>query len=31
MARERDALVGEEMQAYNQLYRDLGLPALILD
>ena len=31
MARERDALVGDEMQAYNQLYRDLGLPALILD
>ena len=31
MARERDALVEDEMEAYNQLYRELGLPALILE
>ncbi|WP_317042262.1 VPS10 domain-containing protein [Robiginitalea sediminis] len=31
LARERDALVNEGMQAYNQTYRELGLPALIMD
>ncbi len=27
---ERDAIVNTEMQAYNKMYQDLGLPALIL-
>ena len=30
LAKERDAIVGEGMAEYNALYRDLGLPALIL-
>ncbi|WP_445386098.1 VPS10 domain-containing protein [Robiginitalea sp. IMCC44478] len=29
-ARERDAIVNEGMQAYNTLYQELGLPALII-
>lgn len=28
---ERDAIVGDGMDAYNRLYRELGLPALIMD
>jgi len=28
---ERDAIIGSEMKAYNNLYRSLNLPALILD
>lgn len=31
LAKERDAIVNEEMQGYNQLYRELDLPALIMD
>ena len=31
LAGERDAIVNEEMQGYNQLYRELGLPALIME
>ncbi len=27
---ERKAIVGQEMGAYNQLYKDLGLPAIIM-
>ena len=30
LAVERDAIVGEGMAAYNALYRELDLPALIL-
>lgn len=28
---ERDAIINTEMDAYNQLYKSLGLPALIID
>ncbi len=31
LAKERDAIVNEEMQGFNQLYRELDLPALIMD
>ncbi len=31
LARERDAIVNGEMQGYNQLYRELDLPALIME
>ena len=30
-AKERDQLVSEEFEAYNKLYRELNLPALILE
>lgn len=31
LSKERDAIVNDEMQAYNQLYRALDLPALIME
>ncbi|EAR16267.1 VPS10 domain-containing protein [Robiginitalea biformata] len=31
LARERDAIVNEGMEGYNRSYRELGLPALIME